>query len=388
MDKMKLVYKYCCGCGLCSKYLEGGINNKGYYRPENLIGLERFDTSMCYCNQVKNSLKNGIWGNFEGAFYSYAKDEKLRKDASSGGMLTAIACYLLDTGKVNQVVQIATAINDQMKTEVRWNTSSKEVRGCCGSRYTASASLEGLLDNIDINKKYAVIGKPCDIRVLRAYVEKNKELNDIIVYLFSFFCGGTPSIQANDNLLIRMGLNRDEIKTFTYRGNGWPGKTTGIDNNDSVKSVEYEESWGQVLGRDLQEICRFCWEGVGEAADISCGDGWHIVDNQPSFEERDGRNVVFSRNDKGNTLLLEMYNNDIIQLEQISEFSILKKMQPGQLMRKGTMFSKVLAMRLCGKKVPQYSLYSLLPYAKFTPLDLNIRVFLGTIRRVLTGKIE
>lgn len=388
MEKSKLEYKYCCGCGLCSKYVKGSTNNKGYYRPDKVLLSEKFDTSVCYCNQVEQSSKNGMWGPLSGVYYGFAREEEDRKNASSGGMLTAIACNLLETGKVDQIVQIAAAADDQMKAVVKWNTSPQEVKRCCGSRYTASASLEGLIENIDVNRKYAVVGKPCDIRVLRTYIEKNKELNKTIVFLLSFFCGGTPSIQANDNLLAHMGLKRNEVRTFTYRGNGWPGKTTGTDKNGNIAMMEYEESWGKILGRDLQDICRFCWEGVGEAADISCGDGWYIENGQPLFEERDGRNVVLARTDKGNTLLLDMQKENSIQLENISDLKVLDKMQPGQHMRKSAMFSRILAMKICRKKVPGYSLGTLLPYAKSIPFGLNIRIFAGTIRRVMKGKIQ
>ncbi|BCN32278.1 Coenzyme F420 hydrogenase/dehydrogenase, beta subunit C-terminal domain [Anaeromicropila herbilytica] len=388
MENKSIEYKYCCGCGLCSHFVNGNINEQGYYRPSEKSFLTNFDTSICYCNQVGVKTKNGMWGLLEGIYYGYAIDSQIRKKASSGGILTAIACYLLDERIVDQVVQIATSKHDQMKTEVVWNSTSQDVKQCCGSRYTASASLEGLLDNIDTRRKYAVIGKPCDIRVLRAYLEKSKELNSTILYLLTFFCGGTPSTQANDKLLKRMGLKRNTLQSFIYRGNGWPGKTSGVDIEGNIATVEYEESWGKVLGRDIQDICRFCWEGVGEAADISCGDGWYLEDNQPSFEEREGRNVIFARTNKGNKLLMDMQSAHIVQLENITDTKIIEKIQPGQLMRKGSMFSRILAMKLMGKKIPRYSIIKLLPYARSLSFKLNIRMFAGTVKRILKGKIQ
>ena len=139
-----------------------------------------------------------------------------------------------------------------------------------------------------------MIGKPCDIRVLREYIKENN-LENTILYLLTFFCAGTPSIDANKKLLNFLNVNKNRIKNLTYRGNGWPGKTTIVQDDGKMYSTEYENSWGNYLGRDLQEICRFCWEGVGEAADISCGDGWYLENNRPTFTENLGRNVILAR---------------------------------------------------------------------------------------------
>lgn len=388
MSKKDVELKYCCGCGLCGSFVPGGENERGYYRPDENIFPGNFDTSVCYCNQFANSGEEGMWGPLKGVYYGFSLDRKIRKLSSSGGMLTSIACYLLQTGKVDYIVQIAPDQNDCMSTEVVFNNDIEEVKKCCGSRYTASAALSGLLERIDITKKYAVIGKPCDIRVLRAYLNKHTELNSTILYLLSFFCGGTPSRQANDKLLSKMNLNRSELESFVYRGNGWPGKTTGIEKDGVISQVEYEESWGEILGRDLQEICRFCWEGVGEAADICCGDGWYLKNNQPSFEEKDGRNIIFARTEKGNELLLEMNADALISLETVSDLNIMKFMQPGQYMRKGAMFSRVLAMKIMRRSVPDYPMMKIWPYAKALTFEHNIRMFGGTVKRILKGTIK
>ena len=85
---------------------------------------------------------------------------------------------------------------------------------------------------------------------------------------------------------------------------------------------------------------------------------------------------------------MAMQSDNIAQLENIEDLKIIDKMQPGQLMRKGAMFSRILAMKLMRKKVPQYSMWALLPYAKSIPLELNVRMFGGTVKRILKGKIQ
>ena len=381
-------YKYCCGCGLCNNFVEGKYDERGYFRPDQKQLKEKFDTSCCYCNCQDSSVSEQIWGDYKSLYYGYSLNDDVRKKASSGGVITEIACYLLKSKKVDFVIHIKTSDSSPIKSEVAYSATEDDVVKNCGSRYNASSALVDILNKIEKGKKYAVIAKPCDIKVLRNYLNANPELEDTILYLLTFFCGGTPSYQANLKLLSKMKIKEQDLDSFVYRGNGWPGMTTGVCRNGKVSQVEYEESWGQILGRDLQEMCRFCWDGVGSAADISCGDGWYLENGKPSFEENDGRNVIFSRTDKGEKLLAQMQSAGIINLEKETDSTVLIQMQPGQYMRKAAMYSRVLAMRCMGKTVPKYTLKKIRPYSKKLSLKMNFKMFLGTVRRIMQGKID
>jgi len=385
---LSIIEKYCCGCGLCSGSVTCKENDSGYFRPDLSCEHKDFDFSVCYCNHLESNVENGLWGKYEKLYYGYAKDSIIRNRAASGGMLTSIALYLLQSKIVDAVIQVSPKKEDYLKTEVVVNKIEDDVVNCAGSRYTASAVLLGFWEKIEKDKKYAVVGKPCDISVLRAYLNKHPEINAQIVCLLSFFCGGTPSFQANENLLNSMNVKRENVRSFTYRGNGWPGETVCIDHTGEKHCTQYEESWGKILGRDLQEICRFCWEGVGESADISCGDGWYLVDSKPSFQENEGRNVVIARSKIGMDILTQMSDADLIDLKEIENEEELLLMQPGQLMRKAAMFSRVLAMKLLRKEVPHYRMGKILPYAKYLTFEHNLRMFGGTVRRILNGKIK
>lgn len=387
-NKIELTKKYCCGCGLCNNFCKGQINNQGFFRPSEELFKTDFDFSVCYVNQLRKMVNSKFWGEYQSIYYSWSNDNDIRKRASSGGTLTQISQFLIENNIVDYVVQIKQNRNSLIKTEVVYSNSDDEIKMCSGSRYTSSASLINLLNNLDFKKKYAVIGKPCDIKVLRSYLDINPELQKNIVYLFTFFCGGTPSYDSNKKLLKSMNLCEDSLQYFSYRGNGWPGKTTGI-SNDGVKSeMEYEESWGEILGRELQPICRFCWDGVGSAADISCGDGWYVENDRPSFAEQEGRNIIFSRTDKGEELLKMLIDCNKLHVEEVTDKSILNKMQPGQFMRKTAMFSRVFAMKVMNVSVPKYNLFSLLPFAfKISPI-VNIKMFGGTVKRIKNGKIK
>lgn len=231
---------------------------------------------------------------------TWSSDQQLRFSASSGGTITAISEYLLSKKLVDEIIHTCVSKQNQIKTEYTKSKRVEELRDKTGSRYTVSSPLIELLQCISPEKKYAVVGKPCDILVLRRYLEVHQELNKNIIYLISFFCAGVPSENANRKLLDHLKTNEQECRHLTYRGEGWPGFATAIDDNGNKHSMSYNDSWGKILGRDINKFCRFCMDGIGEFADISCGDAWYMEeDGTPDFNEHDGRNITFSRTKKG-----------------------------------------------------------------------------------------
>lgn len=384
-----LTSHFCCGCGLCSSVIDGGDNPQGFYRPfpVGIIGDEQtaFDEASCYVNHLKIAPRQGLWGEIDAAYYGYSNDANIRRRASSGGILTELARYLLRKKLVDEILTVEASGGGWAATQPARLRSSDDPYRCMGSKYTASKTLYGFLDTVEPDKRYAVIGRPCEVRTLREYLNANNL--GCKVFFLSFFCGGTPSKQANIKLLEAMGVTEGEIESFSYRGNGWPGKTRAKTRGGKLVEMDYEASWGEILGRDIQPICRYCWEGTGEAADVVCGDGWYLIGDKPSFKDKPGRNVILARSSEGRRLLEYMESEGIISLEMIDDISVLDKMQPGQYSRKTSMFSRVLAAKLMRRPVPPYKIAELLPYAKMLPIKTNIRMFLGTIRRVLNGRL-
>ena len=121
----------------------------------------------------------------------------------------------------------------------------------------------------------------------------------------TFFCAGAPSKNATLKLAENLGVQADQIDNVRYRGNGWPGKATVTLEDKSERYMDYIDSWNQILGRNIRKMCKFCVNGVGMYADISCGDLWNLDQNQrPEFTEGKGQNIIFARSKVGRDLLV------------------------------------------------------------------------------------
>ena len=185
----------------------------------------------------------------------------------------------------------------------------------------------------------------------------------------------------------QLNVSKGDLKRLQYRGNGWPGYATAIDKNDGIHSMDYNSSWGKILGRDVMKACRFCLDGIGELADISCGDAWYLTsDNRPNFTEAEGRNIVFARTQCGDELLKEISSKGLIELPS-ANLNELRYSQTFQLERRASMAAKLLALKIMRHPVPKFNKVSIKLYKKEIAFKRRAKLFLGTIKRVMQGKI-
>lgn len=392
MKMFDLCKEYCIGCGLCKSELHADMkkNAKGFWFPnlQKNEKTERFLEHVCpIADNCLNEQNIDIWGPYIHAYAGYSTDVSIRKKASSGGVLTGIALYLLESGKVDGIIQVTADKENPVETVVQVSTTAEQVLACCGSRYSISSPWLHLSECMEPGKTYAAIGKPCDIRAVRRLQAYNDSYQPI-KYLLSFFCAGLPSKDANAKLLATLGCKEKACKSLTYRGNGWPGTVTAIDEEKNTYQMEYSQAWGGILGRDIHPYCRICFDGIGECADIACGDGWYMdVQGNPDFTEHPGRNVIFSRTQIGEELLREAKENEKISLSDWENIGALRKIQNYQYTRKATMRAKKLAYRILLRKFPEYDKSLLKNYATMVPVKKRMKIFLGTAKRIVQKRI-
>ena len=248
-DKRTIEY-YCTGCGLC----ERGSNVppkyvNGFYSPEIEEGMIHECKGVCpsYGTMTDQYLNNDIYGNYKEVWEGFSTDEQIRFHASSGGSLTALSLYLLESKMVDGIIHSVADSEIPWRTKTVCSRSKEELVRRCGSRYTQSSPLRDFEKLIVKGEKYAFIGKPCDVYSLNKYLEKNEELKKSIVVTMSFFCAGQPSEKANTQLVRKLlGDEADSCHELTYRGNGWPGQATAISTSGKTGSISYEESWGKI----------------------------------------------------------------------------------------------------------------------------------------------
>jgi coenzyme F420 hydrogenase subunit beta len=389
----------CTGCGLCESIAPKGqiqveLNASGYLRPRTLETLSAATESKIaeVCPGVTVQHPSGIkgyhpiWGPLVKVRTGYATDAETRKQGSSGGVISALLIHLLESGKVDFVAQIATSQQNPLANELQISRNRADVLRAAGSRYAPSAPLRTLRDLLATGQKFAFVGKPCDVAALRRYSELNQNIKTQIPYMLSFMCAGIPSMEGTYEVLEKLGADRTKLSSFRYRGDGWPGMARAIQTDGQTFEMDYNKSWGTILNRHLQFRCKICPDGTGEFADVVCADAWYGKDGYPDFTERDGRSLLLSRTDTGETLIAQALANHTIQIDDL-KIDEIAKMQPYQLQRKQAVLARTIAARFALGIAPTYHNLKLLrASASAKPITL-LRNAIGTYRRA-NGELQ
>lgn len=388
----------CAGCGLCGSVfskIDIVYSDKGYIRPEAKAELTVEEDNMfgefCPGYTIKHDLievKDYVWGSHEDILLSYASEENIREKASSGGVLSALLIYLLQKKKIDAVIHIGVSKENPLLNEIKISSTKEEVLHNAGSRYAPSAPLSNIVELLDSDKKYAFVGKPCDVGGLRMFAKVDKRVDERIPYILSFFCAGVPSVQGTKNILQKFDVKEEEVKAFRYRGEGWPGLTKIETKDGRIFTMKYEESWGKILNKTLQRRCKICIDGIGEFADIVCGDGWFGDEKgYPKFEEDKGRSIVVIRNKKGKDIFNEALKENYLIVDSKVDFKYMKNIQPFQYERRTTLIAKIQAMKLFNIKTPIYSWKVLFKASKYNTTKKLLRTFAGTSKRIVDKKL-
>ena len=301
-------------------------------------------------------------------------------------MVSALLLYLLESKIVDYVVHTAASDVSPIENAIVESANRAGVFAAAGSRYAPSAPLAALHRQLAQPGRFALVAKPCDVAAVRALSHHDHRINEKIPIILSFFCGGVPSVHGAREILSRFDVREEDVASFRYRGDGWPGFATARLKDGREARMSYAESWGGILSNYVQFRCKICPDGTGGFADIACGDAWYADDKgYPLFEEAEGRSLIVSRTGRGEDLVRSAIEAGYIMAQNL-DVAEISKMQPSQARRKQLVLSRLSAMALMGRVMPRFVGLRLCKAAFGASFWQNLRSFLGMARRLLQGR--
>lgn len=389
----------CSGCGGCAA-LFGSVNMElnpdGFMRPvcddhagQNADPVSDLKVDVRAFRKICPgvSVKAARWpltrnhptmGPYVSAWSACAQDAELRYAGSSGGVLSALSLFLIESKRVTGVIGASMSKSAPTRTVSLTLSTKADVLRAAGSRY-APVSNGALYE--PQNGELAMVGKPCEIYSAR-------KMNDVKglahgrpgPVLLSFFCAGVPSQIATENLIVKLGMEPNEVRSSRYRGMGWPGDFVVEDIHGRSATSSYEESWGRHLGPRVQERCKICPDGTGGHADIAVGDYWRSDnDGYPLFADAAGTSVAIARTVRGHDLLMAARDAGVIALGDIS-LDDVAAVQPLQVKRRMTLWGRLVGRMLAGQRVPWYRGFSMLGFVIRSP-KVNLITVKGAFSR-------
>ncbi|MHC8608822.1 Coenzyme F420 hydrogenase/dehydrogenase, beta subunit C-terminal domain [Paenarthrobacter ureafaciens] len=385
----------CSGCGACaliSPSIALNLSKDGFVRPVLALPvsdkedrqLVREFKRICPgigldARQLSAPNTHPLFGKYFGVWTGFASDNQVRYTGSSGGVLTALSLWLLESGRASQVLGVGAMNGTPARSVPVRIVSREEALAASGSRYApvGNASQYNRGDESTV-----FVGKPCEAYAV-SRLEDGTGTNEPV--RLSFFCAGTPSQLATDSLIEEMGGSPENIRSLRYRGNGWPGNFRFEAHDGGAAEVSYDDSWGKHLGRKLQWRCKVCVDGTGEFADISVGDFWETDSKgYPSFSDRQGNSIVIARTARGLAIIQEAMSAGVLELTD-GRIDALMTVQPLQRIRRTTIIGRLLGRLLAGYRVPVYKGFSLW-HLLSQSIPMNLRAAAGTFLRAIKEK--
>jgi coenzyme F420 hydrogenase subunit beta len=380
----------CLGCGLCETICTSQkcsmILERGFYTPkfESSITEQEIKNIIQCCPGIhvesKDKIRN-VWGNVFNIKEAWAMDEDVRKKASSGGVISAIAIHLLAVKQVDAILHAGVVDTSFLHNELKISRTKEEILKNIGSRYAPALMFQKLQKVLDDSKEiFAIIGKPCDIAAIKNFLTVFPQYSNRFIYFLTIFCAGMPSYEGTRKLL-ELSNNKEEPYFLKYRGDGWPGFFEAKYRDGQIFKMSYNDSWGKILGKYLGFRCKICPDGIGLLADIAVGDSWNTKDGYPDFEENDGRNFVLLRTNKGIELFNSAIQNHAIIAHELG-LDRIEEMQDYQYQRRLLAAYRIIPIQLLTGilKFKKLGIYNLLLKAN---VKAGIKNMLGTLRRFI-----
>ena len=362
------------------------INSKGFYEPVFKEPLNKEETSTilncCPGINVEGDNISTVWGRIDELSEAWATDPLVRNRASSGGVITALSIYLLESNIVEGILQVGVKENSSLLNQLKVSKTREEVISNCASRYAPALVFDKLFDLLNKSKdNYAFIGKPCDIAGLKNFLKEFPEYKSRFKYFIALFCAGMPSYRGTKKILERSGYD-DEPIDIKYRGDGWPGMFKATYQDKPPFKMTYNESWSTILSKYMDLRCKICADGIGMLADISVGDSWQTKDGYPDFEEKDGKSFVIMRNNEGKKLFYGALKSGYITSSNLDIDKIVE-MQRYQYNRRLNVGYRLIPVLLKTKFLIKFKGLGIVKMMMKANFKSGIFNMIGTIKRLL-----
>jgi coenzyme F420 hydrogenase subunit beta len=363
----------CIGCGLCQS-LAGpenvrlAMNAEGGERPV-VVGVVdeptlRLINAVCpgltcrgYVHETSVEADrpppelHPIWGPTRFMGTGHAGDPAVRFHASSGGALSALGLYMLESGAVDFILHVAASRDQPTRSNSVLSFDAAQVMEASGSRYGPAAPLDDFKTVLDRGQPFAFIGKACDISAIRNYAAFDPRVDRLLKYTLNFYCGGVSEFGKTMGYVRKIGMAETDIAHLRYRGDGCPGPMVIKSRDGQTWSFSYNEMWEDEARWQLQFRCKICADSLGDLADITVADVW--PGGRPDTEGL-GFNGFIARTVRGERLLKAAIDAGAVVITEPLGYDGLELAQGSHMLKKQSMNSRLAAMRDSGLPTPEF----------------------------------
>jgi len=337
----------CISCGACVSAAPQGTmkmvldENQGIFIPKIIeparVSGDGCEFAVCpgkglpISEMARNLYDSAAHASFELGRYRLAvaartTNCRILENASSGGVMTDIAQYLLEKGLVQGVTASRFVYGPPgPRTQVFIARCLEELLLAQGSKYCPTTTNQLVRQCAKAGGQYLFVGTPCQVGALRLAMQQDRSLVEIFPYTMANFCGGYRDFRCLDQILASYGVKPADVESFRFRGGGQPGSMLARMRDGRTISESYP-NYARRCMISKQKRCWYCVDATGELADFACGDAWiwrFLEDEHPW-------SIVLGRSAFAERIINEMATAGKLKVEPVS-FEEICESQKGNL---------------------------------------------------------
>lgn len=351
----------CAGCGTCEGVcpvnaiemveLPGGI-----LRPEIKNALCNY-CGLCFkicpglqVQQTGDIPGDPFIGEISASYAGQITDKNLLSTAQSGGIVTGLLLYALESGYIDAALVTSQNMNGAVRPAVKLTDKPDEIINAQQSKYCPVALNKFLSVIRNSNKRVAVVGLPCHMHGLWNVGKEFPDLLKNVVMRIGLFCDRTLTYGAIDSLIKTAGMQNQSITEFRYRSKkwkGWPGDV--YIKNSHGEEINLPREIRYAIKEDFTPVrCRLCYDKLNTFADISVGDSYGLG------ESAEGISSIIIRNENVHNLIIRAAKSGKIRIQDVDPYRIVIGQAVGLKKKQFTLFSS--AWEKMGYISPEYKL--------------------------------
>lgn len=245
-------------------------------------------------------------------FATWAKDETIRKNSTSGGMFSLLAKRVL---KGQGVVFGAAWDKDFYRVRHIGVTAIEDIAPLLKSKYVWSDPTNAygeVEEELRKGKKVLFCGTPCQCAAIARRISTKVPEAVANLITVDFVCHGTPSPETFEAYAKELE-KREGSKIIAYdfreKKDGWnfPRIAYKFENGKEKRVIPWLDLYFRdfSLNRSLRECCYKCpFAGIDRPSDITIADCWRVGTTHPDWDDNRGCSNVLINTEKG----LEFWN--------------------------------------------------------------------------------
>lgn len=258
VPKARIDLDRCSDCGLCTRICPGGGTRFADLSRAGAAEHPGQDPEVGPMLEIRSA---------------WSVEQATRQAGASGGLATALARWMLETGQIDAAVVVKGRSDQPFAVQAVLAREPEDLRPGQQSKYMM-APFDQVLRTIRTRPgRYLVTALPCQVVGLRRAILAMPVLRERIVALVGLLCGYAMDPGAADQMCRKCRVKPETVTEFLgWRALEYPGSFAFRTRDGRLHQIRLPEWLDAGTARFSSMRCHLCPDAFARAADISLGD--------------------------------------------------------------------------------------------------------------------